>query len=41
MTLKRMNALSPAQAAIVAKFVNKQPVSPKSMAIVNNLFSRL
>ena len=35
--LKRMNALTPVQAIIFAKLYNKEPVSPRSMAILNTL----
>ena len=35
--LKRMNALTPAQGIIFAKLYNKEPVSPRSMAILNTL----
>lgn len=36
--LKRMNALTPAQAIILVKLANNQPVSPKSMTVLNSIF---
>jgi hypothetical protein len=38
--LKRMNALTPAQAAILVKLAHDEPVSPISMAILNAVFQR-
>jgi len=35
--LKRMNAFTPAQGIIFAKLANNEPVSPKSMAILNTV----
>ena len=37
-TLQRMNALTPAQASILAKMVQNEPVSPKSLKILNAYF---
>ena len=36
--LKRMNALTPAQAMIFVKLAHNQPVSPKSMKVLNSIF---
>jgi hypothetical protein len=33
--LKRLNALTPEQAKILSKLVRNEPVSPKSMIILN------
>ena len=38
--LKRMNALTPIQAAIIARMANNEPISPKSMAILNTIFKK-
>jgi hypothetical protein len=37
--LRRMNALTPAQAIIMAKLAREEPVSPKSLAILNAVFT--
>jgi len=37
--LRRMNALTPAQSAILVKLVHDEPVSPKSLAILNSIFN--
>ena len=36
--LSRMNALTPSQARILVKLVDKEPVSPKSLSVLNSLF---
>jgi len=37
--LKRMNALTPAQAKILVRVVNNEPVSPNSVNLLNKLFA--
>lgn len=37
-TLKRMNALTPAQSKILVRILNNEPVSPKSVDMINSLF---
>jgi len=36
--LKRMNALTPKQADILAKLVRDEPVSPNSLDVLNSIF---
>ena len=36
--LKRTNALTPIQGVILAKLVNNETISPKSMNILNSIF---
>ena len=38
--LKRMNALSATEAIIMGKLARNEPVSPKSLSILNNKFKR-
>lgn len=35
-SLRRMNALTPAQASILVKLAHDEPISPKSLAVVNS-----
>jgi hypothetical protein len=37
--LRRMNALTPAQAIVMAKLAREEPVSPKSLEILNAVFT--
>jgi len=39
-TISRMNALTPTQSIILVKLVNKEPVSPKSLSVLNSIFSK-
>jgi hypothetical protein len=39
-TIRRMNALTPKQSIILVKLVNKEPVSPKSLSLLNSIFSK-
>jgi hypothetical protein len=36
--LRRMNALTPKQAAILTKLVRDEPVSPNSLDVLNSIF---
>jgi hypothetical protein len=36
--LKRMNALTYEQARLMAKLANEEPLSPKSLAVLNKFF---
>ena len=37
-TLKRMNALTYEQSKALTKLVHREPISPKSMNVLNELF---